>query len=71
MNGMCKISRSKRKMTNIVITHNLKKYDVESFRMDIINANWEDAIDSENKNINSVAVVGKEFLAVLDKDAPK
>ena len=51
--GMRKISGPKQKTTNIVITRDLKNYDVESFRTDIINANWEDAIDKEDINLAS------------------
>ena len=48
--GMRKISRPKQKTTDIVITRDLKNYDVESFRINIINANFEDAIDNEDMN---------------------
>ena len=68
--GMRKISGSKQKTTNIVITRDLKNYDVESFRMDITDANWEDAIDNEDINLAS-HLWEKEFLAILDKHAPK
>ena len=44
--------------------------DVESFRTNIINAKWEDAIDNEDLNLAS-HLLEKEFLAILDKHAPK
>ena len=53
MYEMRKISGPKQKTTIIVITHHLKKYDVESFRKDIINANWEDAINNKDINLAS------------------
>ena len=38
--------------------------------MDIINANWEGAIDNEDINLAS-HLWDKEFLAILDKHSPK
>ena len=38
--------------------------------MDIIKANWEDAIDNEDINLASL-LCEKEFLAILYKHAPK
>ena len=38
--------------------------------MDIINANWEGAIDNEDINLAS-HLWEKEFLAILDKHSPK
>ena len=52
------------KRLNIGITPDLKNYDVESFGMDMINANWEDAIDNEDINL-AAYLWGKEFLAIL------
>ena len=58
------------KRPNIVITRDLKNYDVESFRTDIINANWEDAIDNEDISLAS-HLWEKELMAILDKHAPE
>ena len=51
--GIRKTSGPKQKTTNIVITRDLKNYHVESFETDIINANWEDAIDNKDINLAS------------------
>ena len=59
-----------KKRPNIVITRDLKNYDVESFRTDIINANWEDAIDNEDVSLASHSWE-KALIAILDKHAPE